>query len=271
MSRIVRVVAISCAAWLPLTVPASMEISIVGGLTREAIVRPGDTLEGKILVGNTTTKEKHVKAYQTDYLCYADGRNSYGEPGSCSRSNAAWITVTPEQFTIPPEGSGTLYYTIRVPNSDELVGTYWSMLMIEPLIDDTPEVIAGDDDEPRVAIRTVMRYGIQMVTHIGSTGEQSVKFGDKQLVASDARRLLKVDVESTGERSLTPLLWAELYDADGVSIGRFEGQRMRIFPMCSVRYNIDLSGVPVGTYNALIVADNGDDSVFGTQAKLQIQ
>ncbi len=271
MSRTVSAVLISCAGLLPLIASASMDISIVGGLTREAIVRPGDTLEGKILVSNNTTKEKQIRAYQTDYLCYADGRNTYGEPGSCERSNATWITVAPEQFAIPPEGSGTLYYTIRVPTEGELVGTYWSMLMVEPLTEDSPEVVAGGEGEPRVAVRTVMRYGIQMVTHIGNTGRESMQFGPKQLAADGTRRMLKVDVENTGERSLGPLVWAELYDTEGASIGRFEGQRMRIFPLCSVRYNIDLSGVPAGTYNALVVADNGDDNVFGTQAKLQIQ
>ena len=271
MSRISRAILIFCFTGLPLAVSASMEISIVGGLTREAVVRPGDTLEGKIIVGNNSTSETRVKTYQTDYLCYADGRNSYGEPGSCERSNATWITVTPEQFAIAPEASATLYYTIQVPNDAGLVGTYWSMLMVEPLAEDSPELVAGDDGEPRVAIRTVMRYGIQMVTHIGNTGQESIKFGDKQLVADDPKRFLTVDVENTGERSLGPLVWAELYDADGVSIGRFEGQRIRIFPTCSVRHNIDLTGLPAGTYNALIVADNGDDNVFGTQAKLQIQ
>jgi hypothetical protein len=254
-----------------MTAWASVDISIVGGLTREAIVSPGDRLEGKVLVTNHTTSEKQVKAYQTDYVYNAEGNSHYEEPGSCKRSNAAWIAVTPQQIAVPPESNGTLYYTVQVPNGDELVGTYWSMLMVEPLAGDSPELVAGEDGEPRVAVRTVMRYGIQMVTHIGNTGKQSVSFGGKRLAETEEKRLLKVDLENTGERSVQPLVWVELHDADGACIGRFQGQRLRIFPSCSVRYCIDLSDVPVGTYSALIVADNGDDNVFGTQAKLQIE
>lgn len=266
-----RVIPACCAILLPLAASATVDISIIGGLTREAIVQPGQTVEGKILLNNNRTKETAVRIYQTDYLYYADGSNQYGEPGTCERSNAAWITITPERLAIPPETNGTVYYTIRIPDDPGLIGTYWSLLMVEPVTEDSPEVLPSEDGGPQVAVRTVMRYGIQMVTQIGSTGQQNAKFSEKQLVADEQQRLLKIDVANAGERWLSPLLWAELYDADGLSIGRFQGPRLRIFPLCSVRYSIDLSQLPAGTYNALIVADNGDENVFGTQAKLEIK
>jgi hypothetical protein len=273
MTRSVRWIVTCSPLLLPIAAGAAVDISIIGGLSRDAVVQPGDTVEGKILVSNNRTKETQVKIYQTDYLYYANGTNQYADPGSCERSNAAWITITPERLAIAPEANGTFYYTIRVPDKPELVGTYWSLIMVEPLTDDNPEILPSDEGGPRVAVRTVMRYGIQMVTQIGNTGEQTVKFGEKQLVAGadDQRRSLKIDVENAGQRWLSPAVWAEIYDSDGLSIGRFQGPRLRIFPLCSVRYTIDLSQLPAGSYNALIVADNGDENVFGTQAKLEIK
>lgn len=271
MTRPARILLLCCALAAPTAAFATVDVTIIGGLSREATLLPGESSEGKILVHNNTDAPKPVKVYQTDYRHYCDGSNHYEDPGTVKRSNAAWVTVRPQQLTIPPDEEGTIYYTVQVPNDASLVGTYWSLLMVEPLADDSPEVISSDDGQPRVAIRTIMRYGIQMVTHIGRTGEYSMQFAGKQLVADDSLRVLEVDIENTGHRWLSPAVWAELYDADGASLGRFEGQRLHIFPECSARFRINLTEVPPATYNALIVADNGDDHVFGTQAKLQLE
>jgi len=249
----------------------ALDISVLGGLTREFVAHPGERIEGKIIVNNTADKARVVKTYQTDYLHYADGTSHYDAPGSAPRSNAGWIEFVPQQLEVPPDGSASIFYTIAVPQQEGLRGTYWSMLMLEPLTEDSPEIAATDTEgRPAVAVRTVMRYAVQMVTDIGRTGSREVKFGGKTLQVSEGRHTLQVEVENTGERWMQPVLWAELYDPEGRSIGRFEGQRMRLFPGCSGRFGIDLTGVPTGTYNALIVADDGDDNVLGTQAKLEI-
>jgi len=247
------------------------DISVLGGLTREHTLGPGERVEGKIVINNSGDKTRTLKIYQTDYLHYANGTSRYDEPGSAPRSNAGWITFTPQQLEVPPNDSASVFYTIQTPQRDELLGTYWSMLMVEPLTEDSPEVAGVDaEGKPAVAVRTVMRYGVQMVADIGTSGSRRAKFGDKTLVVDRGRRLLLVGVENTGERRMEPFVWAELYDEEGRSIGRFEGDRVRLYPSCSARFRVDVTGVPVGTYNTLIVADTGDDDVLGTQAKLEI-
>ena len=54
-------------------------------------------------------------------------------------------------------------------------------------------------------------------------------------------------------------------------IGRFEGRRKRIYPSTSVRYTVDLSNVPQGTYKALVVADSGGDYIFGANYTLKFE
>lgn len=191
-------------------------VSVVGGLTREATLQPGAKTEGRIILRNNTEQPQEVKVYQTDYLFWADGRNQYGEPGSTPRSNARWIVHTPQQLTVPPKSTESVYYTIQAPAQEALRGTYWSMLMVEPVAADTLEPPQPEEGKVTIGIRSVMRYAIQMVTHIGDTGARDLKFADKQLLVEAGKRTLRLDLENTGERWLRPLVWAELYDEQGM-------------------------------------------------------
>ncbi len=256
--------ATSSMAW-----PAS--ISIVGGLTREMRLRPGGRSEGKILVRNNSDHPQQVRAYQHDYLFYADGRNIYGDPNSVARSNALWISFAPALLTIPARETAFVHYSVEVPANESLTGTYWSILMVEPVPEDLLAPPDPENDRVQVGIRTTLRYAIQFVTDIGRTGVADMAFADTQLVLHEGRNTLQLDAENTGERWLRPQLWAEVFDREGVALGRFDAQRLRIYPGCSVRFRIDLSSLPPGEYSTLVVADNGDEHVFGARYDLSIE
>ena len=127
-----------------------------------------------------------------------------------------------------------------------------------------------EKDKVKVGVQTIMRYGVQMIADL-SAGAANLAFARSQLVRQDGKVWLLLDVENNGERYLTPQVWAEVFDTKGTSLGRFDAGRLRLFPGCSGRFRIDLSQLSVGKYAALIVADNGDDHVFGMQLKLDIQ
>lgn len=258
--------------WLIMSALASpaAEVTVVGGLTREVTLNPHRQMEGRLILRNTGNQPREVRVYQTDYLFWADGRNQYGEAGSTPRSNAPWIVHTPVQVTVPPRATESVLYTVQAPPDEDLRGTYWSMMMVEPIAPETLEPPKPEEGQVVIGIRSVMRYGIQMVTHIGDTGRRELRFVERELVVEEDKRVLRLDVENTGERWLRPLLWVELYDEQGVSLGRFEGGRLRIYPDCSVRYRVDLTGVPAGKYTALVVADNGDEHVFGARYVLEM-
>lgn len=262
--------------FLLLLIPIGSEagVSVIGGLTHERIVgnpEIGETYRGTILIRNTGEEPQEVKVYQTDYLFFFDGRNIYGEPGETPRSNADWITFSPKRLVIPPKETSQVNYTVKVPDDETLVGTYWSMIMVEGISKDSPEVIKPEEGKVKLGIRTVLRYGIQMVTHIGDTGARKLKFSNTKLLKDEEMRILQLDIENIGERWLRPFLWAELYDEKGSYIGRFEGGRLRTYPETSVRFKIDLSQVPKGEYKALVVADCGRDDVFGATYTLRFE
>lgn len=261
-------------------------VLVMGELTRERTLQPGETFEGTINLKNTGETSCRVDVYQADYLFYADGSNIYGEPGSAVRSNANWLSVAPNRLSIPPNEMASVYYTVRVPQiqelasaynnfqvleSPDLIGTYWSMVMVEPMPQTGPESIEDETRNAKMGIQTKIRYGIQMVTNIGDTGARRIKFSDKKLINQDGQIFLQMDIENIGERWLSPTVWVEIYDNHGAKVGRFESSKKRIYPGCSVRHKVDLTNVPKGKYKALVVADNGDEYVFGAKYDFGIE
>ena len=244
-------------------------IAVLGGLSQEETAEIGKTYQGTIRIKNLGAAPQTVRVYQTDYRFFADGRNIYGEPGKDARSNAGWITFSPSLLTIPPEEEVAVNYRVAVPDDASLKGSYWSMVMVEGMGDAKSQPAVTEKGETRIAIRHVIRYGVQLVTDIGGAGARSLKL-DARLVRADGKRLLQVDVHNTGERWLRPTLWAQLFDEKGQFVGKFNGARARVYPGTSVRKSIDLSAVPAGTYKALVVADADEDSVYGATYTLKL-
>lgn len=238
-------------------------IVISGVLTSEFVVAPGGRYESTLEIQNPNDEAQEVRVYQTDYLFSADGVALYGDPGSVARSNANWISVAPQRFTIPPLQNATVAFTIRVPADSALTGTYWSVLMVEPVALEAPDSSAGGvRSQAAMGVRQVVRYAVQVVTHVGDTGTRQLQFTRVQFESKDNRVLL-VDAENNGERWLRGRLWIELYKDDGSLAGHFEAAQRRMYPGTSVRYSVDLGTPPPASYKALIVIDCGEDDVFG--------
>lgn len=263
--------ALCACAVLTISGTAAASVDVIGGLTRQASMLPGEKVEGKLLLRNNSDFPDHVKVYQTDYRFSAEGKDLYPDPGKTDRSNASWITFTPQEVNIAAKETVSVYYTIKAPADQALSGTYWSMLMVEPLPDESMVNNTNKATGIHVGIRMVTRYGIQMVTNIGDSGTRDVRFSNSKIAEDQEKRTAFFDLENTGDRWLNPQLWAEIFDENGVSLGRFDGNKMRLYPGCSGRFKLDLSQLPKGSFSALVVADNGDEHVFGSQYKFQIK
>jgi len=212
---------------------------------------------------NTGHEEQEIEIYQTDYTFTCDGEYYYDEPGRNPRSNALWVDFSPRTVKVPPGGTVDVGYTVTVPEDESLTGTYWSILMVEVAPGRSSQVTADGSDNVKLGINQVVRYGVQLVSHISDTGERKLDFLHTRILRAGPNRILEVDLENIGERWLRPLVWAELYDENGEFVGRFEAGKLRIYPGTSVRYKVDLTDVPGGQYRAVVVADCGADDVFG--------
>lgn len=249
---------------------AEANIVVVGDLAQRMILLPGGSLEGSIILRNTGDQPGEVKLYQTDYAYEAGGKRDYAEAGTLPRSNAGWITYTPHQTVIGPCETCTVYYTIHVPQDTALIGSYWSLMMVEPFV---PEVMSpsAEDDKIAVAVRNVVRFGVLMLTNIGNTGKRDLRLTNEQLVLDNGTKIFKADLENCGERNLILQVWLEPFGANGVSLGRFPACKVGVLPGCTESYQFDLTPcLASGSYTALLIADNGDQYVFGKRVELQV-
>lgn len=239
----------------------SNQLKMPSMMTHEKTVSPGQKLQGSIPLVNTGDEILRVKIYPVDYLFSADGTNQFLEPGTQSRSNANWLTFTPTYVEIPPHKSAQISYNFQIPEDTSLTGTYWSLLFIEQQGESSKTL----QEEDQLAIQTVIRYGFQLITHLENSGKYALKILDKKLLQREGKKVLLVDFENTGTRRLTPQVWVDIFDLQGQAKGHFEGKKMRVYPSCSVRCEIDVTPLPRGSYQALVVFDQGESTVFGAQ------
>lgn len=251
---------------------ASAGIHIEGPLYQGKSTEPGSIYRGTIAIRNSGKTPVETKLYRTDYTFAADGSNHYGAPGQLPRSNGRWLRVSQEQLTIPAEGVASVQYEVTVPADDTLKGTYWSMIMIEPLSAAESRDEAGiKKGQTRTSLATVMRYGVQIASDIGDTGKRELRFNNPRLQQTKEGNFLTVDIVNTGERSLDPHLSLDLHATQGIAVKKISGSRQRLYPASSARFQFDVTSVPAGTYRALVAADAGGDDVFGSQFELTIR
>lgn len=255
--------ALLCAAALP--TESRAQIAVVGSTVEEHTAAPGQTYEGTILIRNLTSESQAVRIYQTDYHFFADGTSHFDAAATTPRSNAAWVKPSASSIVIPPNSETTIGYTISVPASDTLRGTFWSALMVEGAPTAPPAA-----SNKQVGLGAVVRYAVQLATHLPAPGSRKVAFVNQtQSTDSTGHRVVELEVENVGDRGYRPSMWVELYNASGVLLGRREQQRGLLYPGTSLRQRFVFDSVPAGSYKAVVFADTGDDAVFATQYKLQ--
>ena len=251
------------------------QISVVGQLVDDRFIAPGARYDGSVMIRNDTDAPQEVKVYQTDYTFRFDGMTVYGEPGESVRSNARWISFTPSRLQLDPRATGVVHYAVAVPESTALggvAGSYWSMLMIEGVAPGSPESSAPRPaDRNTMGISQLVRYGLQIASHITGTGKKEVRFLDVRIQTEPGgSRLLIVDVENVGEVWFRSGFSAEIFDSSGNSKGTFQGSAFRMYPGTSVRQQINLGGLSRGKYTVVLLLDAGGEDVFGAEYSLML-
>jgi len=244
-------------------------VTLKGSLTREYIVNRGGLIEGTIVLKNKGEQPAQVRIYQNDYYPTIDGAK-YLNPGHLERSNSTWIKFNPDNnIIIPAKSEYNISYTITVPNA-YLKGTYWSLLMIEPLNPKQKISVREKEDEIEIGLQHIIRYAVQFRTHIKNTGEKSLKIINRRLIKKDGERMLEVHLKNTGDLWIKLKSTLELFDDSGSRCAVFKGPLSGLYPGTISKMTIPLKDIQSGTYQGLLILDGGCDQLWGAQYTMRL-
>lgn len=242
---------------------ASGQITVTGAMHVERAAVPGETYQGAITIRNTSNTVQVATLSLADYRFAASGSSSFDAPGSHERSSTGWITLSQNAVSVPPMGTQVVGYTVAVPaGTSPTLGSYWSVVLVE-----------GEDRKPvpadagKFTITPKMRYAVQLVTHLGQTGECQLAFGDPHVKPGS----MVVDITGSGTRACRPALKLEVYNSEGVLKQTATLRGSYLYPSTSVRQTFDLTALTPGAYNFVLLADVGVDKLQGVRFQVQVR
>lgn len=241
----------------------------VSNLRHDIYVSPGRQAIAKVKVANESKLEQSVKIYFSDYMHFADGSNKFADPGTLKRSNANWLSAAPIFFTLKPGMDMQIPIAINVPVA-ELEGTYWSMLMIEP-VDKSEIMPVTGNAATRSGVKIISRQGVQIRTHITNTGAMKARFFNQKIEKREGKTFFTVDLENTGNIFYRGDFWVELFNQEGYPSGKIQISPRGVYPECSVRLSADISKFKAGNYTAVCVFDTRGNKVFGGKYQIQLK
>jgi len=247
------------------TLSSEANILVLNGLTHELEAESGGHYKDRIEIQNNGTEEKSVKVYLRDYWYSYSGESRHDDPGTLERSNAAWISYSPQLLTLQPNEKTFIDFEINIPQNDSLEGSYWSVIMVEGIV--PPDTVASTHG---VKINTAVRYAVQVITNIGDMGKKDLQFVGLELVNNGQNNLLNVAVENIGESILKPEMSVEVFDENGNSQGVFKADRKKTLPGTSIKVSLVLEGIKPGSYSAILVADCDEEHIYGTNISIEI-
>jgi hypothetical protein len=258
--------AFAVVALLASTSHADAQVGVQGDPIKVRSVRAGETYSDVFVIRNGTALAQEVRIYQTDYT-RSGATTVYGSPGTTPRSNARWLTLGPGRIVLGPGATLDVPFTVAVPATLPAPGSYWSMVMVEPVPRGTPESsLAPPDRNHTLTITARIRSAVQIVSNVGDNLKRDAQFEAPQaLVTKDSSRGIQVDLRNTGTIAFVPIFTAELYASDGTHLHTLSAVRELTYPGHSLRQQFDFGKLPAGKYRAVVTVDAGENAVFGAQ------
>ncbi len=216
-------------------------------------------------VFNDEAEETTVSLSLADWDRTLDGENRFFEPGTNARSASDWITFAPNQFTLAPDETAEVRFTLNVP--PDVRGTHWAALLVEG----SPREV---DTQGGTTILVRRRFAVKILQTPPDTGAQDIR-----LLGLDVAGLnpltVHLRVRNAGTRNLAAVKGRlELRDQTGT----LESVPIEDFPMlpgaerrvtvASKRFRNE--PFPAGRFLVLAILDFGGDDLLGGQLNLNV-
>lgn len=254
---------------LCVVLPVFGGIGIQNGLTHHFRVEHGKSYKGKIVVENFGTVPQSVKLYQQSYSYRSDGASFYTDTLTGRTCNAPWIKLNTNLLTLGAKQQTDVFFEITIPENLSEPGSYWSVIMVEPV----DEIVPFDNKQPGINITSLVRYGIQIITDFETADlSPQLKFEHVKVVTDGTNRILKTGVANHGKVFCRPAAVVELIHAKtGKKMGPFLAAPMGLLPDNSKSFDINMGVIPAGLYSAVIMVTDENENTFAIEVDLDIK
>lgn len=243
-------------------------IVILNGLSHNYKVENGQVYKGKISIENTSNQTQNIKLFLQDFNYQSDGSIQYTVPNTNPKTNAHWIKLNTNLINLKAKQKTEVLYEITVPKQVADEGSYWSVIIVEPV-----DNIKPSNEKEGVNITSIVRYAIQIITDIDSEkAKPNLKFEGVKIEKEDKLQILKIAVANEGNLYCKPSVAIEIYNKkNGDKIATFSSLPMGLLPQTSKSFYIDISKMPPEKYNAVLIATDEDENAFALNVELEIK
>lgn len=233
-------------------------IVVVNGLSHEHTLRGTQKVQGNIVLRNTGDKQKRAKIYKTDVEHSCNGETEFGEKLIRNRCNADWLTLSDNEVILQAGQTITITYALSPWETIQSSGSYWSAIMIEEMEDlDTTRPDLG------VKVNALVRYAIQIIGSYETDAVKELEFTNYEYDTARGMNRVRVGINNTGNYMMKPIVVLEIYNDIGEQVARKEIPYQKVYPGYCKLFDISLHDVPAGNYNGILVADCGDENIYG--------
>lgn len=243
-------------------------IVVLNGLTHSYKIENGKVYKGKVAIENTSNAPQSVKLFLQDFTYHADGTINYTALRTNQRSNGDWIKLNTNLVTLKGKEKTEVLYEITVPEKAVNPGSYWSVIIVEPVDDIKPS-----DNKPGVNITSVIRYAIQVITDIETEkAKPDLTFESVKVEKEEGKKTVKIAIANHGNLYCKPTASIEIYNRKtGEKIGTYSSLTMGLLPATSKTFPIDISKLPPDKYTATIIATDEEENAFALNVELEVK
>ena len=243
-------------------------IVVLNGLTHSYKIENGKVYKGKIAIENTGNNPQSVKLFLQDFTYHADGTINYTDLQTQKRTNGNWIKLNTNLVTLKGKEKTDVFYEITVPDQGIDPGSYWSVIIVEPV-----DEIKPSDKQPGINISSVIRYAIQVITDYDTEkAKPDLTFENIKVEKEEGKQTVKIAIANNGNLYCKPTASIEIYNRKtGEKIGTFSSLAMGLLPSTSKTFYIDISKVPSAQYKATVIATDEDENAFAINVELEVK
>lgn len=242
-------------------------VAITNGLTHVYNGVSGNVISGEIILVNTTEIDQRITFNIQDAIYSCTRTRIFSEDITHSFSSKKWFSANTMEKVLKPKEKYVYRFSVTIPKDKNLRGTYWSVVMVnvEKPVDEG--VVKNG-----VQLNSKIRYAVGLYTNVNSLDAVDLDFDTITLNKDKETKNKSLDIKILNNSVFIQgvKLTLEVYNDQGVKVHEVITGRSLTIPGACRNFKIELTNVPKGNYQCVLIADSKKEFV-GTNVSLNIE